>query len=71
MRDRDLTRWERAWLSGEALVLAGVLLLAVLVSVAVLADLARAWPRRTGLDTAGVGGVPATVAPPRENGALT
>src|SRR5215211_822550 len=42
MRDRDLTRWERAWLSGEALVLAGVLLLAVLVSVAVLADLARA-----------------------------
>jgi hypothetical protein len=42
VRDRDLTRWERAWLSGEALVLAGVLLLAVLVSVAVLADLARA-----------------------------
>jgi hypothetical protein len=42
VRDGDLTRWERAWQTGEALVLGGVLLLAVLVSVAVLADLARA-----------------------------
>jgi hypothetical protein len=42
VRDGDLTRWERAWLSGEALVLGGVLVLAVLVALAVLADLATA-----------------------------
>jgi hypothetical protein len=39
---KAVRHWERASLSGEAFVLAGVLLLAVLVSLAVLADLARA-----------------------------
>jgi hypothetical protein len=42
VRDGDLTRWERAWLSGEALVMAGVLVLAAVVVIAVVADITGA-----------------------------